>query len=197
MDQYMETEVENLKRLLLSTVDENVQLGLSIWQYNPALATAFSKRDRQRIYQRIKNSTGLIIHCLESDFVEPIQRIRKLNLMSCNLKGLPACVAKLTYLDELDIRYNGLQEVPEVIGRLKNLKKLELGINALSHIPEEVFQLTKLTYLCFCNNSALTLDIDSPITQMATIEVLCISKDQLSERLKDTIKVSRPQILFK
>lgn len=192
----METEVENLKRLLLSVIDENVKLGLTIWQYNPTLATAFSKRDRLRMYHRIQKNKALVIYCLESDFVEPIQRIKKLDLMSCELKGLPPCVTKLTHLEELDIRYNQLREVPDVVGKLKNLKKLKLGINALSHVPEEVFQLPNLTYLCFCNNPDLKLDVDSPITRMANIDTLCISKDQLSKRLKGTLKESRPQIVF-
>jgi Leucine-rich repeat (LRR) protein len=196
MDQSTETEVENLKRLLLSVVDDNVKLGLAIWQYNPAFATAFSKRDRQRMYHRIQNSKALVVYCLESDFLEPIQRIKKLDLMSCDLKGLPVCVTRLPHLEELDIRSNQLREVPEVVGKLKNLKTLKLGINALRYIPEEVFQLTNLTYLCFCNNPDLKLDVDSPITQLVNIETLCISKDQLSKKLKNTLKESRPQIVF-
>ncbi|MDJ1486047.1 hypothetical protein QNI16_36535 [Cytophagaceae bacterium YF14B1] len=192
----MENEVENLKRLLLSTADENVKLGLTIWQNNADLAITFSKSDRKHIYKRIAKNRELVLYCLQSDFPEPIQRIQKLDLRHSNLKDLPASVAKLPYLNELDLRYNELQVVPEVVGKLKSLKKLELGMNEFSQIPEEIFHLKNLRYLCFCSNSNFKLDIDSPITQMAKIELLCISEDQLSERLKDKLKELRPQIVF-
>ena len=58
-----------------------------------------------------------------------------------SVKPLPATIAKLQNLEELDLGRNHLETIPQEISNLKNLKKLGLDYNDLHDIPSFIGDL--------------------------------------------------------
>src|SRR5437762_12314859 len=73
------------------------------------------------------------------------------------IKPLPATIAKLQNLEELDLGRNGLQAIPPEISNLKNLKKLGLDYNNLHDIPSFISDLKNLRDLSISSNHVIKL----------------------------------------
>src|SRR5262245_13785681 len=72
-------------------------------------------------------------------------------------KALPATIAKLQSLEELDLGRNRLPSIPPEIASLKKLEKLELDYNNLHEIPSFISELKNLRELSIRSNGGIKL----------------------------------------
>jgi Leucine-rich repeat (LRR) protein len=84
-----------------------------------------------------------VFQSLKEALVEP-SIVRALSLRNKKLKAVPASLARLTALEQLDLGINGLVDIPEAVLGLSRLTSLDLHSNAL---PEELPRLAALTRL--------------------------------------------------
>jgi leucine-rich repeat protein SHOC2 len=103
--------------------------------------------------------------------------LRVLRLQQNRLKGLPASMAGLDAIEELDLSYNELESLPDELGQLKRLKLFDLQGNRLRTLPRTVGQLTALLRLTLHENQLTALP-DS-IGQLASLERLDASHNAL------------------
>ena len=80
-------------------------------------------------------------------------RVVWLDLSGVSLSQVvPACIGRLTALQELDLSRNQLTSVPAEIWQLTSLRELGLGGNKLTSVPAEIGQLTSLAELDLNSN---------------------------------------------
>jgi len=100
------------------------------------------------------------------------QDIQTLSLAGQRLATLPAALAELPNLLELDLSRNPqLSQLPSQIGRLKNLRKLIVMDAGLGSLPAEFGQLTQLEQLNLVGNGRLT-SIPAEIGQLRSLQEL-------------------------
>jgi len=83
-------------------------------------------------------------------------RVYRVYLYGNNLVGtIPSDLAKLSYLDDLDLSYNALVgTIPSDLAKLSYLDDLDLRFNALvGTVPSSIFSLPSLRYLDLAYNS--------------------------------------------
>ena len=80
-------------------------------------------------------------------------RVVRLDLSGVSLSQVvPACIGRLTALQELDLSRNQLTRVPAEIWQLTSLTRLWLDDNQLTSLPAEIGQLTSLEWLTLSGN---------------------------------------------
>ena len=109
------------------------------------------------------------------------------------IKPLPATIAKLQNLEELDLGRNHLQTIPPEIANLKNLKKLGLDYNNLHDIPSFVGELKNLRELSISSNGGVKLP-----QSLSKLSGLKISMGDNRLKLKDQMELRRqfPSAIF-
>jgi Leucine-rich repeat (LRR) protein len=107
-------------------------------------------------------------------------------VVTSKIKPLPARIAKLQNLEELDLGRNGLQTVPPEISKLKNLKKLGLDYNDLHDIPSFVGELKNLRELSINSNHVIKLP-----ESLSKLSGLKISMGNNFLKLKDQVELRR------
>ena len=109
-------------------------------------------------------------------------RVATLELFENGLRGeLPAELAQLSDLEDLDLRQNNLSgEIPPELGQLSRLYKLSLWENSLSgEIPPELGQLSNLTRLYLGGND-LSGGIPPELGQLSRLYELSLWENSLS-----------------
>ena len=99
---------------------------------------------------------------------------------------MPATIAKLQNLEELDLGGNGLQTIPPEISDLKNLKKLGLDYNDLHDIPSFIGELKNLRELSISSNRGIKLP-----QSLSKLSGLRISMGNNYLKLKDQVGLRR------
>jgi Leucine-rich repeat (LRR) protein len=99
---------------------------------------------------------------------------------------LPATIAKLRNLEELDLGRNGLQTIPPEISNLKNLKKLGLDYNNLHDIPSFIGELKNLREFSIRSNGGIKLP-----QSLSKLSGLRISIGNNYLKLKDQAELRR------
>src|SRR5882724_10094244 len=109
------------------------------------------------------------------------------------IKPLPATIAKLQNLEELDLGRNALQTIPPEIANLKNLKKLALDANNLHDIPSFIGELKNLRELSITSNGGIKLP-----QSLSKLSGLKISMGDNHLKLKDQMELRRqfPSAIF-
>ena len=102
------------------------------------------------------------------------------------VKPLPATIAKLQNLEELDLGRNRLQTLPPEISNLKNLRKLELDYNDLHDIPSFIGELKNLRELSIRSNHVIKLP-----QSLSNLSGLKISMGNNFLKLKDQAELRR------
>jgi len=102
------------------------------------------------------------------------------------IKPLPATIAKLQNLEELDLGRNHLQTIPPEISNLKNLKKLGLDYNNLHDIPSFIGELKNLRELSISSNGGVKLP-----QSLSKLSGLRISMGNNYLKLKDQVELRR------
>ena len=105
---------------------------------------------------------------------------------SSKIKPLPATIAKLQSLEELDLGRNRLQTIPPEISNLKNLKKLELDADDLHNIPSFIGELKNLRELSIRLNHVIKLP-----QSLSKLSGLRISMGNNCLKLKDQVELRR------
>ena len=105
---------------------------------------------------------------------------------SSKIKPLPATIAKLQNLEELDLGRNHLQTIPPEISNLKNLKKLGLDANDLHDIPSFIGELKNLRELSIRLNHVIKLP-----QSLSKLSGLRISMGDNHLKLKDQVELRR------
>jgi Leucine-rich repeat (LRR) protein len=106
--------------------------------------------------------------------------------VSAKIKPLPATIAKLQNLEELDLGRNRLQTLPPEISNLKNLKKLGLDYNDLHDIPSFIGELKDLRELSIRSNHVIKLP-----ESLSKLSGLKISMGNNFLKLKDQVELRR------
>jgi len=100
------------------------------------------------------SETGLTEEALAAALptLAALPALRRLNLRSNQLTGLPAGVGALSGLTSLDLRGNQLTGLPAELGALSGLTSLDLAGNQLRFLPLELGQLRALKILNLSGN---------------------------------------------
>jgi Leucine-rich repeat (LRR) protein len=106
--------------------------------------------------------------------------------IGASVKPLPATIAKLQNLEDLDLGGNGLQTIPPEISNLKNLKKLELEYNNLHDLPSFIGDLKNLRELSIRSNHVIKLP-----QSLSKLSGLRISMGNNYLKLKDQVELRR------
>jgi len=160
-------EIDNLKRLAASKVDENIRVAfaigepsglglelLKVWinSFNP-----FYKLDKILDYKTISLNNRNISYIPDS--IEYLVNLELLDLGNNNLTEIPASIGKLKSLTDLYISKNHLITLPDSIGNLSNLEEISARKNNLTTIPDSIGRLKKLEMLRLNRNSLKMDDI--------------------------------------
>ncbi|XP_040215882.1 leucine-rich repeat-containing protein 39 isoform X1 [Rana temporaria] len=95
-----------------------------------------SRIQLSRLKEKICNEDGRLILRIEKE----------------EWKTLPACLVKLSQLQEWQLHRTGLTAIPAFIANFSNLLVLDLSRNAIATIPREIGRLTKLRELLLSYN---------------------------------------------
>lgn len=108
-------------------------------------------------------------------------------------KALPATIAKLQNLEELDLGRNGLRSIPPEIASLKKLEKLELDYNNLHEIPSFVGELKHLRELSLRSNSVVKLP--QSLSQLSGVKI-SMGNNHLTLKQQSELRRQFPKITF-
>ncbi len=104
--------------------------------------------------------------------------VKRLDLSDQQLHGFPIEVLRLTGLEELRLRHDGITELPEGIGELKNLRLLDLSGNPITELPARIGELKALEEFYLNDDPLLDLEHDLPIlAKLPRLRVLHLSGD--------------------
>jgi len=110
----------------------------------------------------------------------------KTAITTSETKALPATIAKLQNLEELDLGRNSLSSIPPEIANLKKLEKLELDYNNLHEVPSFVGELKNLRELSLRSNGRIKLP-----ESLSKLSGLKISMGNDYLKLKDQAELRR------
>ena len=107
--------------------------------------------------------------------------------------ALPATIAKLQNLEELDLGRNALSSIPPEIASLKKLEKLGLDYNSLQEIPSFIGELKNLRDLSIRSNGRIKLP--QSLSRLSGVKI-SMGNDYL--KLKDQSELRRqfPNVTF-
>lgn len=141
----------------------------------------------------------LVIPCsAQQDTLKPVFRdlsealrtplsVKRLDLSDQELHGFPMEVLRLTGLEELRLRRDGITELPEGIGALKALRLLDLSGNPITELPARIGELTALEEFYLNDDPLLDLARGLPtLSKLPRLRVLHLSGDGI-DKLPSTI----------
>jgi Leucine-rich repeat (LRR) protein len=139
----MNPEFDNLLRLLSSTDEPNVRLGLQIARnYTTEIEAHFgySLQDLQALFE-------FLVQYEAWNFATAFWEIMYLDLSNREIIEFPKIIVLLSKLIDLDLAENHIEIIPSEIGLLQKLKYLYLSHNRLQILPIEIELLQNLEML--------------------------------------------------
>ncbi|CAG05237.1 unnamed protein product [Tetraodon nigroviridis] len=106
-----------------------------------------------------------------------------------DLSVLPAAIANLINLRELDVSKNSIQEFPENIKNCKVLAIVEASVNPISKLPEGFTQLLSLTQLYL--NDAFLEFLPASFGRLTKLQILELRENQLKVLPKSMQKLTQ------
>ncbi|KNE59954.1 hypothetical protein AMAG_05400 [Allomyces macrogynus ATCC 38327] len=103
---------------------------------------------------------GRKIQALPEGVFRQFDHLVALDLSSNKLKNLPASLARLVSLRDLNVRENCLAELPVELQALEHLQVLNVSINELAVIPPWIHELKELHYLDIRTNKITHLPLE-------------------------------------
>ncbi|KAJ3372074.1 hypothetical protein GGF31_002336 [Allomyces arbusculus] len=103
---------------------------------------------------------GRKIQALPEGVFRQFDHLVALDLSSNKLKNLPASLARLVSLRDLNVRENCLAELPVELQALEHLQVLNVSINELAAIPPWIHELKELHYLDIRTNKITHLPLE-------------------------------------
>jgi hypothetical protein len=108
-------------------------------------------------------------------------------------KNLPATLANLQRLEELDLGRNGIRFVPKQIASLRQLKNLGLDYNSLREVPAFVGNLSNLEELSLNSNGGVRLP--QSLAKVKGLQVR-MGNNKLTLRDQKLLRTRFPNIVF-
>ena len=108
-------------------------------------------------------------------------------------KRLPATLANLRRLEELDLGRNGIRSVPAQVASLRNLKRLGLDYNAIREVPPFVGELKNLEELSLRANGGVRLP--QSLSKIKGLRV-ALGNNALKLRDQQTLRRRFPNLVF-
>ncbi len=112
--------------------------------------------------------------------LDPREDVSDKAVPPAKIKSLPATVANLQRLEELDLGRNGIRSVPAQVASLHQLKKLGLDFNEIRELPSFVGDLKNLEELSLRSNGGIKLP-----QSLAKIKGLRVSMGNNALKLRD------------
>lgn len=175
----MNTEFENLLRLLESTDEANVRVGLQIARnYTEEIEAHFGYS-----YQDLEALFDFLMQYKAWDFETAFWEIEHLDLRYKGFIEFPKIVVLLSKLKKINLSHNQLTTLPVEVGKLQKLRELDLGDNQLKTLPDEIGQLRSLVYMGLSRNQFQTLPPEIGLLQ--NLEELHLFKNPLQSLLEE------------
>lgn len=118
------------------------------------------------------------------DYWEHFPSLRTLNVAENRLTKLPPSMAKLSELQYLDLRLNGIRGIRPLAG-LAKLQIVRLGGNKFEHLPEFITNWSDLEVLDLSCDESIVVDIDEDKAVLVWLPQTGRSKERERSRLKD------------
>ncbi|KAM4722846.1 volume-regulated anion channel subunit LRRC8A-like [Rhinophrynus dorsalis] len=116
-----------------------------------------SNMNEVMLFHNLKKLTSLQLHYNAISVISPhIAKVTFLELLNLNnnkLTDLPPKLFQLTRLRHLALSYNHISSIPKNIAKLHNLQVFTIDHNQLSELPEELFACTNLRVLIVSHNN--------------------------------------------
>jgi hypothetical protein len=129
--------------------------------------------------QRVWRDEGAPVSAWKGVTVNADGRVVKIRLERKDLTGgVPAALARLTALRELDLSHNEFTSVPKEIGNIAALETLALDANQLASVPAELGRLSALNGL-FLGYNRLT-SVPMQLGNLIALRQLRLSDNQLA-----------------
>jgi hypothetical protein len=201
----IQTEFENLKKLIMSWDKANLDLAVQLMKGNAELRKSM-KSYLQPLFDAMPDKLRLLkdLHQIPNyigsiplnkfnptddlkEFLQsmPIQRIsfsyRKLEL-------IPSWIFSLKQLRYLLLQDCGIKELPAAIGNLENLEQLNLDQNKLTTIPETIGQLHRLRKLQLDFNQIT--ELPETVGSLSQLEWLCLENNKIEALPKACLQLS-------
>jgi hypothetical protein len=121
------------------------------------------------------------LHLSTKSIPEEIVKLKNLQYLSLVYRGteFPNSIFKLTKLEILDLRWNGLRELPEEISELKNLKVIKLSRNNLTELPVGFSKLQNLIELDLSRNNFKMFP--TSLEELNHLKVLHLNNNEISK----------------
>ena len=167
----MTKEFRNLLDLLRSNNPDNVYLALILAQNFKEEFEKYIKcslEDYEDLYPFLQQNApvkGLLTGIKEISFyilmeritylpksIKILKKVKRLDLISQEIKELPAEIGEMSNLQELILVDNPFEKFPKEIEKLEKLETIWLVHTNLESFPQELANIKKLKYLFFSEN---------------------------------------------
>lgn len=96
---------------------------------------------------------------MTSGALPELSNLRVLEIINCELKQLPAGLAKLSMLQKLSLSMNHIEEVTKELGEITELISLDLSHNNIKSWPPALTRLKRIQELNLAENPLCKLDV--------------------------------------
>ncbi len=167
----MTKEFKNLFDLLISSNPDNVYLAFALAQnFKEEFEkyVKYSLEDYEELYRFLQPKAplkGLLTGIKEVSFyisqkkttylpksIKILKRVKRVDLISQEIKELPAEIGEMNNLQELILDNNPFKKFPKEIEKLEKLETIWLVDTNLESFPQELANIKNLKYLSFSGN---------------------------------------------
>ena len=180
-------ELNNLKSLIKSSQDNNVEMAF-------AIASGHGEYIENELFTHWYNQS--VDKQTEPKTWDDLKKLTKFNIDNFDIRNnynsliIPDSIGKLTNIRELTLAFNGIKKIPSSIGDLTNLKLLDLMWNGLEELPDSIKYLKNLEYLSLVGNKLITLP--EGIDKLTNLKKLSLQVNPISASEKERITALLP-----
>ncbi|MDJ1495549.1 hypothetical protein QNI19_21605 [Cytophagaceae bacterium DM2B3-1] len=188
------SEKENVMRLLLSGQLENIELGLTLADSLQVDITEF-KNDIEFLHEW---SSDISLKSKDLSFQEKAVEIYSKDLVYLphkNLTTIPSQIQYFKNVTKFDLSNNNLTRLSFEITMLAKLEIISLGNNQLELFPVEITKLSNLQLLVLTRNKIKSLPFE--ITNLEKLESLVLINNPISDSEMEKIKSWLPNCEIK
>ncbi len=188
-EELSDEELNNLKKLVQSGQDDNIEMALEI-------ASGHGEDIKNEVFTYWYNQSVDKQTEPGNKTWDDLKKLTKFNIDNFDIRNnhnsltIPDTIGKLTNLRELILAFNGIKKIPSSIGNLTNLKWLNLMWNGLEELPDSIKYLKNLEYLGLVGNKLITLP--EGIDKLTNLKKLSLQVNPISASEKARITALLP-----